>query len=615
MNDKAQDYVEASLGRHSNMYDIDYNEINTDQYEIACKQFGFNSYPQQTMLILYFNKKAVQFPFDPKKTDLLQEFVKLGWAPLETRLDNFLKHNPNNQDALSMLIDREIKKIDNLDKESLPSFIKVIEKINNADSMEWLGSRSMIITMANRPEFANKSILKESPEFQRALNNLLIKIEKEMIRDPYQYLYYFHWTSFACMLQKPDPWRIFSQINFPPGNKKAEVGSSLAGLAESLFHNNQEKSGFDFLNNAETFIENWDIPKGSFKETFFEFAIYKINFLVKYKRHSELEKYLLDLNNKVGPDWPKYVKALETSKHPMLRYVDIKKLPNKRKIEEILKLPTLGGNEKYFNGILIAHNFSKEPLDKLNAALSAKKLNFELYQDIRLSKNSWTLKNANIPVNSGAIAPINDSKDNSDIKELMKLAQGEERKSFDALEKFIRQYPDNLEAINMYCLDVAKFLPDDSLEQKIFNYSSVTGIAPGAEAYSKLKNKGAWLRLASKSIAEGLIKLKDAPSSLARNSWSNLSNWEDLDASKNTIDWYGFLENSTDFWYDPLYYMQAQIMPENVFMKYLKGTERAADYKAICNACEVRFSWDKKKCRNEQILKIWTQAAEKTGEQ
>ena len=610
-NDKVFDYIETRLGKHNDMYDINYNEINTSQYEILCDRFGFNSYPKQTMLVLYFNKKAVQFPFDTQKTDLLQEFVKLGWVPLETRIENFLKRNPNNQNAISMLINREIKKIDDLNRESLPSFIRTIEKLNNADSMEWLSVPSMIRTMASRPEFANKSILKESPEFQRALNNLLVKIEKEMIRDPYQFMYHFNWTSFACMSQNPDPWKILSQINFPPGNKKMEMGASIVDLAESLFHNNREKSGFDFLNDAENFIEIQDIPKGSFNDTLYYFATNKIFFLIKYKRYSELEKYLRDLNNKVGPEWPKYVKAIELPTSPGL--IDIKKLPNRRQIEEILKLPTLGSNEKYFNGILIAHNFSQEIIDKLNAGLSAKKINFDLTQDARLDKNSYTLKNANILINTGSIVQKNDNKDDSDISELMELTINEEYKNLTALEKFIQQNPDNFEAINMYCSEAAKFLPSESLENKLLNYSSTTGIPISIEAYSKMQNKGNWSRLASKVIAEGLIRLKDAPSGIGGDTWTNLSNWEDLDISRNAIDWYGFFGESADFWYDPLYYMQPQIMPEIVFLKYLNGAERVADWKAILMACETRFSMDKKKCQNEQILKMWEIATGKEG--
>ena len=612
MNNKVLDHVETSLGKHLNLYEIDYNEINTEQYETLCEQFNFKSYTKQIMLVLYFNKNAVQFSFDPKTTDLLKEFAKLGWIPLEVRLEIFLKHNPNNQDALSMLLVRGLDKLDDLNKESLPSFIKLLERLNNADSMEWLGSHAVLIALAHLPTFANKPILKESPEFQKVLNNLLARIEREMIRDPYPYLYYFHWASLACMSQNPNPWRILTQINFPPGNKKVAVGTSFANLANSLFHNDKEKNGFDFLGDAEVFLRDQDIPKGSFNDSLFDFAMTKIQFLVKYKQYSELEKYLRDLNNKVGIDWPKYTKAVESSNIPALKDVNITKLPNRRKIEEILALPTLGSNEKQFHAILITHNFLQESFDKLHAALSVKKSNFYLTQDTRLPKNSWTLKNANVLIGSGSILP-NENKDNSDISELLNLVQGEECKNFNALEKFINQNPDNFEAINMYCLEIAKFLPDESLEQKLFKYSSDTGIPPSVEAYSKIKNKTNWSRLASKIIAENIIRLKDAPYDLNVNPWSILSGWEDLDMSKNSINWYDLLKENADFWYHPTYYMQPQIMPEAVFVKYLKCAEKANDWNALLVACEARFLRDKKKCQSEQILKTWTQAMEKVN--
>jgi hypothetical protein len=391
-----------------------------------------------------------------------------------------------------------------------------------------------------------------------------------------------------------------------------EIGSSIAVLANCLFHNNKEKDGFDFLNVAEHFIETQDIPKGSFNDSLFGFAMTKIEFLHKHKRYSDLEKYLLELNNKVTSDWPRYVKAIESSNTPELRNLNIKKLPNRRKIEEILELPSLEGSEKRFNAILVTHNFSQKLFDKLQTALSMKKVNFHLTQDLRLTVNSWTLNNANILVGSGSIVP-NEKKDDSEISELVELIHKEECKNFTALEKFIQQNPDNFEAINMYCSEATKFLPSESLENKLFNYSGITGVPISIEAYSKMKNKDNWSRLASKVIAEGLIKLKDAPFSIDGEPWTNLSNWEELDMSRNAIDWYGFFGESADFWYDPLYYMQPRVVPEIVFLKYLSGAERVADYMGILMACEARFFRDKRRCQNKQILKLWEQATEKTG--
>jgi hypothetical protein len=437
----------------------------------------------------------------------------------------------------------------------------------------------------------------------------MAKIEKELAREPYSFVYYYNWDSLAHMSQNPNPSRVLYQIKFPPGNKDDEMGYAFARLANSLFNDDKEQIAFNFLNDAEKFIEAQDIPKGSFKNTLLDFAMAKIGFLVKCKRYSELEKYLRDLKNKIGSDWLEYVKIIEASDTPALRNVNIKKLPNSRRIEELLKSPTLDDGKKYFYGILIAHNFSQESFDKLHTSLSAKKVFFYLTQDVKLPKNSWTLKNAKILIDSGSIVP-NENKDDSEIGELLKLVQREERKNFNTLERFINQNPDNYEAVRRYCLEVVKFLPDESLEQKLFRYSSDTGIPPSVEAYSKIKNKDSWSRLASQKIAEGLVRLKDNPGSFAMN---QLSDWEVLDISKNAIDWYGFFKEDTDFWYHPTYYMQPQIMHEAVFVKYLKCAENANDWTALLAACEARFLGDKKKCQNEQILKIWTQATEKVN--
>jgi hypothetical protein len=79
---------------------------------------------------------------------------------------------------------------------------------------------------------------------------------------------------------------------------------------------------------------------------------------------------------------------------------------------------------------------------------------------------------------------------------------------------------------------------------------------------------------------------------------------------RNAIDWYAFIK-TTEFWYDPMYYVQASVMPETVFMKYLNQAQRAADWGAVVSACEARFVLDKRGCSSEIILNAWIEAEKK----
>ena len=116
-------------------------------------------------------------------------------------------------------------------------------------------------------------------------------------------------------------------------------------------------------------------------------------------------------------------------------------------------------------------------------------------------------------------------------------------------------------------------------------------------------------------IAEGLLRLSDAPSSSQeKNPWQFLSRWEDLDLDKNAIDWHAFIKNGV-FWFHPMYYVTSSGMPEVVFVKYLRQAEKAQDWASVLSACEARYSLDKKNCQDETILAAWEKAEEKVGRQ
>jgi len=190
----------------------------------------------------------------------------------------------------------------------------------------------------------------------------------------------------------------------------------------------------------------------------------------------------------------------------------------------------------------------------------------------------------------------------------------EERKNLNALERFIRLNPDAYYAMDMYCRDAAKLLPDEDIEKNIYNYAKTTHTPPSLAAYSKMGDKESWARLASRVISEGLLGLSDVPIGLERNPWLNLSRWEDLDLDKNAIDWHAFMKGNA-FWYHPMYYVTESVMPEVVFVKYLSQAEKAMDWASVLSACEARYKLDKKNCQNETVLMAWKKAEEKLGKQ
>jgi hypothetical protein len=569
-------YVRGNLGDYFNVNDIRYYNIDTAQYEILCEMFNLTAKSNQTMLVLYHNKQAAQFAFDEsgtRKIDLASEFKKLGWLPLQTRLNNFLELNPKNQDALAVLFSSNTVNLMKLageyrismlglppaemailrsqypeltpDGNTLPNLVQSLKKINDAGKPDWMYSRNgnSSLMVVERTVAAVPSLL-ESSEFQRELNAQLALIESELARYPFSSPFYGYWAAFANMAKNPDPRKLLSQISFPPGSRS--VPENLYTLATPFFNNTiitvnnsgieaDTKEGFKFIDELQEWIEAQSIDNGDiFNECLLALAVEKIKNSTLHQHSAEIEQYLEGMRYKLGQNWPKLVAAAS----PWLSIVK-GIMPNPNKLEEILALPTI---------------------DKLPAT-------------IRIEKHEY----------------------------------------LGILTQFIRQNPENFDAMDMYCEEAAKFLPDDDLETQILAYSARTGTPPNLQAYSKMDKKDDWSHLAAKIISELLFKLEDAPcfadsSNPARNPWTNLNRWEDLDMQKNAIDWYGFFKNPHKFWYKPAYYMQRESMPDTVFKKYIAQAEKANDWMAVLNACEARFGTDKRNCRDEQILQVWNNA-------
>ncbi|MDR2697931.1 MAG: hypothetical protein LBB40_05595, partial [Holophagales bacterium] len=340
--------------------------------------------------------------------------------------------------------------------------------------------------------------------------------------------------------------------------------------------------------------------------------------LIEYKRYAEFADYLIKIRPKLGPKWSKltgYFNKLFEGKNIPDNALnrDILDMTNRKQIDEIFKLSFEKNNKKYFNSILLSHNFPEPLLDSIVTYLPQNKVNFKATQDMSLTHGSWVLKNANVFVETGTITfdeLENIDVNSKEIKVLIDLINREECKYLNTLEKFIAQNPDNHEVMNMYCLEAEKYLPSEYLEKNIFKYSAITRRPISLEAYSKMVNKDNWIRLSSAIVFDILNMLKDEPI----DQWYiepllDLSKWEDLNLSRNSVDWYGYFKYTT-FWRPPMYYMQENIIPEVVFIKFLRQAERASDWTAILSACEARFD-EKKECQNDWILKTWTQAEAK----
>jgi len=118
-DDAARRSVTDRLAPYSTIRDIAYEELGTAQYEICCDMFGLDPKPKREMLVLYFNGNAAQFPADSEGVDLLREFRKLGWAPLDARLDEFAKINPYNQEAVAIRFSDATSKVRDIAQASM----------------------------------------------------------------------------------------------------------------------------------------------------------------------------------------------------------------------------------------------------------------------------------------------------------------------------------------------------------------------------------------------------------------------------------------------------------------------------------------------------------------
>jgi hypothetical protein len=338
--------------------------------------------------------------------------------------------------------------------------------------------------------------------------------------------------------------------------------------------------------------------------------------MIQFRRHTEIENYLHEVRSISGPNWATIADGLKNPRF-RLRDQDINDLPRstRGRIDDILKLPPIESGPKKQGGLVVSHNLAEKHLDALRKAMGQARVGPSLTQQASLSANTWELHNEGAIVDSGTIKPIEDDADSSpEIAMLVELMLKEEYKNLRTLEFFISRNPDCHEAMDMYCAEAAKHLPDEELESKIYKYTAITHTPPPLWAYSKMGNKENWSALASRVIGEGLLRLNDAPFGLMgeRSPWLNLSNWEDLDLEKNAIDWHGILK-SAEFWYDPMYYVQRNPMPDAVFAKYLNQATMAGDWNSVFSACGARFQWDEKKCQYEKFLAAWKQAAEKLG--
>jgi hypothetical protein len=597
-------------------------EVDLSQYNELCSIFGLKSNSDKSMFVLYFNKKAVQFTFDDS-FNFFREFRNLGLEPLDDRLKTFLKFNPHNHAALGSLFNMTINKYmldDDLLDNELISMIKTFKIINNVDEPHWMGTLpANYIFMFTLP-YADKEsqkykALKESIEFQKELNIILSKILYKIKQNPYYLNYYLNWAGLAMLAKKPEPRQILFDIQFPPGWKSVQVHFSV--LANPFFFNKESEKGFQFLNDIEDWMDTQIMNGANFLKARYLFAIEKGDKLIEYKRYAEFADYLIKIRPKLGPEWSKvteYFNRLFENKNTPNNALNrgIRDMTNRKQIDEILKLSFEEDNKKYFNSILLSHNFPEPLLDSVVTYLSQNKVNFKATQDMSLTHGSWMLKNANVFVAAGTITfdeLENIDVNSKEIKGLIDLINREERKYLNTLEKFIAQNPDNHEAMNMYCLEAEKYLPNEDLEKNIFKYSAMTRRPISLEAYSKMTNKDNWIRLSSAIIFDTLNTLKDEPIEGLKEPLQDLSKWEDLNLSRNSVDWYGYFKHTT-FWRPPMYYMKKNMIPEVVFIKFLRQAERASDWTAILSACEARFD-EKKDCQNDWILKTWTQAEAK----
>jgi hypothetical protein len=491
-----------------------------------------------------------------------------------------------------------------------------------SDAFDWMTNMS-VVPRYNLGSLRDAQNIIDNVQLQRTLREYMASLQRNIKQRPFPTGFRYNYSPlFAGLLKNPpDPMTLLRELHFPRGEKyMTDVVSDLAG--DDIMFRSTDKTNLDaglkFLNNgADWMLEQDPRLDGVFSIAYPHLMLNKAKLLLRTKRYAELEEHLEDSRIKVGSNWTfittELINPPSFTRLPSQGPNDLHNLPtpNKQRIEEILNKPPIIQSVKHFSGLLVTHNFAKNTLDTLHNALLHRKVHFYLTQDANLLTNSWSLNNANVHAASGQIIPNVDKP--GDVSELAKLLESihiEERKNLISLEKFVRFNPDNHDAIDMYCAEAEKFLPDKELETKILNLSRITHTPPSTVAYSKMTNKKEWSALASRVIAEGLLKLNESPFSPMRDPWLNLSLWEDLDIERNAIDWYAFMKDSV-FWHAPRYYFSQRIMPGAVFLKYINQATRTNNWDAVLVACRARYEWEKKNCQNERMLGIWKQAEEK----
>ncbi|MDR0498192.1 MAG: hypothetical protein LBH03_00465 [Holophagales bacterium] len=147
---------------------LEYAEMRRDQYEPLCDLLSLPHKFTNDILIIYYNNNGVQLSYDVTTTNLLHELSKLGWEPLEERLQEFLKRNPNNQDALLLWYVVNFRKIET-GNTTIRDFTKVIEMVNKSRSISWLDSTLATITMINPIRADKASPFKDDARFQKGI--------------------------------------------------------------------------------------------------------------------------------------------------------------------------------------------------------------------------------------------------------------------------------------------------------------------------------------------------------------------------------------------------------------------------------------------------------------
>jgi hypothetical protein len=352
-------------------FDITCSLINLSEYELLCKKFDLDAHPNQNLLLFYFGGNIAQTPYDAEK-NLLDEFKKIGWIPMLERINAFLDRYPNNQEALPLSFNAELIKL-TTDPTYLSVFSRTLQRINHSGNALWMHvhmagfglNTSGIFNADRNADFVQNMVairqsISDSKSYQREFRTCLEMIENEIQRDPYNPDSYNWWSALASFLPTFAPKDVLDKINFIPLNKKIYVDFSR--LAFPLFAaNSTVAEGFQFLADLEDWMKEQDNCIGNsnnFFESLKNLASYKVSKLLQYNKTQELENYLNTLRIKLGAEWIDFAAELKAEITKNIAGGKYLEPPNIKKLSEALDLPPLP-TEKYFNEILLVHNFPK----------------------------------------------------------------------------------------------------------------------------------------------------------------------------------------------------------------------------------------------------------------